>query len=1097
MAQFKKHLFGTSYFGYSNTFEGVYTTSIIDAEEPFTGAIDYRIKASLPLTTYLGKETEWGRNPAQNSWVVSGNMIKTSSLGDSISFILSADLIKISFTSLVNYGIASIEVMEVQSKKIISSETIDTSANGIYSKSMAYGLYQVTIKNTDGKPLELLKMDARVVSFQVEVQTSLDGKVWSGFNKVTLTETGTKDIWTGKSAIVTNQKFVQSRFHLITSDINSTPFIDTIDVSSGDISKYAMDGYWYCAVDFEQVAAEQNVTFSKVKRVEWKETSQPQTTATIRSTSKAQGMPTTSDLSTSTYWPEETAPYTVNRDTSNLYGIPYSRLALAESSTFSSITFQQLTPENYGLQNSKNQNWKFWSDQSFYPYNSAGTDLYYEFYVNKMDLIEGVPPLFTIKNAPRNTNKMFAIPEKYKNHSFFVRIVLAREKTKQTPVVDYLDCYANMQYSNTRKAQETPLKLTPVLENQTTINQSDVSVSQFNWPSNTQILPINVQYLKGSTRHLTIQYNPKYPGQMELYFESKKAALNDRNHVSFSANDSTFKDILRATSVADEPVASTLKIKGNRLVYHYAYDGATVKFPVPTKVELPMNYTPDLLPSKKYAFKLIGGWPNQTQIVPFSMTWKELAELITENETSLKSANKDIKLYNGKLPQGVSVTLPNTSKNTKVVLSYSSGPGWITRNSTWNGLSNDQIVGNIPSINGYSYTDWTSEEKIFTGYVNDNDKNHPYIRTQKVSYGNDFESTYTVQSGETYTSIAKKFNVDPFDLERTNTSKNLTAGIKIKIQPSFTLPEINPEVIFDNINPYKVEIIPYTTKRKDGELLSNDTVTLGSDDEQALAYTYKKSEVIKVTMIRGKETNGRDPLPFANVSNITNITSLDGTVKYTPYSKAVSTGSEIGDYELKDNYIYWTSKHSLSKEPAANDSYIVYLQYQTVDTVKIVMTSEYKEMVGYDKLWRSEDILIMDGIVTPTSDFKKALPAKETFSGYNPLIKDVEYVVEDDDLWVQTKVVKEGNTSYLYASMNGENPKRNWYPEINTGYYYLDDQEYYMYSEPITTTYGDTEIPIVSDVLYQQDGLKLQIAATNYITNSTLDVLDDTYEQVF
>ena len=57
--------------------------------------------------------------------------------------------------------------------------------------------------------------------------------------------------------------------------------------------------------------------------------------------------------------------------------------------------------------------------------------------------------------------------------------------------------------------------------------------------------------------------------------------------------------------------------------------------------------------------------------------------------------------------------------------------------------------------------------------------------------------------------------------------------------------------------------------------------------------------------------------------------------------------------------------------------------------------------------------------------------------------------------------------------MNGEDPHRNWYPTIQTGFYYLNDQEYYMYSEPVETTFKEKDVPILKNVRTDSEGLSL------------------------
>lgn len=404
------------------------------------------------------------------------------------------------------------------------------------------------------------------------------------------------------------------------------------------------------------------------------------------------------------------------------------------------------------------------------------------------------------------------------------------------------------------------------------------------------------------------------------------------------------------------------------------------------------------------------------------------------------------------------------------------------------------ILASIPSVGDYSYTDWTSEEKAYTGYINPNDIRSPYIRNQKVRYTSGTESTHYISEGDTYESIAKSKGIDVFDLQKANNNKDLIPGETLIIPANFSLPAINPEAIFDNINPYIVEIIPYSVTKKDGKILEDKLITLGSDDEEPLTYTYTESEPITIELERGEVKNGRDALPYASVLSIYSIQDEAGNV-YQPYSIS-SSGTETGDFQLKDNYIDWHTSHSLSKEPAAGVKYTVVLTYQTIDTIRIVMTSDYIEKSGYDKLWRSDDVKVLNGVCTPKKDTWIELPDQSEYKGYTDKLTDVNYVVEDNDLWVKTSVEKLDDRFYLKATMSNEDPKRNWYPEINTGYYYLQDKEYYMYSEPIQTRFADKEIPIIKNVTNSTNGIRLNLHSANQLLNSKLTIYDGSYEPI-
>ncbi|MGM0165034.1 LysM peptidoglycan-binding domain-containing protein [Enterococcus sp. DIV1059_2] len=1095
MAQFKKHLFGSAYFGYTNTFEGVYTTEVIDADEPFTGTVDYKVKIALPECIYYGKDEEWAKLPTSSSWSVSGNYLTTAEMNAVASYYLSTDKITLIFDSKTGYSTASIRVSRARDKSVVYEGTIDTSTTAQFVQQFNYDLYYIEVKNTDGKRLRLESLKGRVTSFKLAARTSKDNKVWNEYEDIHMTQIGSSNEWTGSSTSVSEQRFVQTKVALATSDIAVTPEVDVITVSSGDTSTYANDGWWYCAVDLASAARNAGTTFKKAKRVEWKEATHPQCKTVIRSTSTKNTFPTKDQVSQATYWKEESAPYVVNRTSlENSYGTPWSRIALKKGIQQSSLMSWEMSPAQYGLANTKNTHWNSWNDQSFYPLQAAGTKITYEFYINKNDLEKGIPPVLTITDVPNNKNRTFSLPANFKNQYFYVRIQMERVANAQTPVVDFLDMYGTLKYSNYSTSKENNAEVSAIMDNQESITHATVNPSDFNWPSNAQILPENRILISSSERKISIEYKSKYPGQLELYFQSKTTEANNRNVVVKSATDNTFIEKVKALTIADTPVASTQQVDPNRLVFHYAYDGGIVQFPNATSIELPTNYTPDLIDGKKYRFKFISGWPDEYQLVPFSMTWKDFAEMYGQNETTLVQSNPNIRLYNGKLPQGLEVKFPNTSLNLKVNLRFKLSSNYYSDSSIWNSLSNDNIIAEIPSDDDFSYTDWTSEEKIYTGFINANDKKHPYIRTQKVKYTSGVESTYVVKNSDTYDSIAKKYGIDSYDLQKSNNNEVLVVGSSITIPANFSLPAINPEAIFDNTNPYIVELIPYSVKRKDQQLLKDDIITLGSDDEKPLSYTYTNSEPITISLVRGSEKNGQDPLPYAGVNKILSIIDANG-INYIPHSIAAS-GTETGDYKLTNNYVDWSTHHNLSKEPAMGTKYTVVLQYSTIDSIRVVMTSDYKESIGYDKLWRSEDVKTIEGIVTPSQDYILELPNKTSYSGFNSSLTDVEYVVEDDDLWVKTYIETNGNKSFLHATMNNENPKRNWYPEINTGFYYLQDQEYYLFSEQVSKTYQDKEIPIINNVLYSDTGLYLQEEVTNLLQNSTLELVEPSYEIV-
>lgn len=213
-------------------------------------------------------------------------------------------------------------------------------------------------------------------------------------------------------------------------------------------------------------------------------------------------------------------------------------------------------------------------------------------------------------------------------------------------------------------------------------------------------------------------------------------------------------------------------------------------------------------------------------------------------------------------------------------------------------------------------------------------------------------------------------------------------------------------------------------------------------------------------------------IPYNNVSAVTSIRNDVTGIFYMPYQN--SGGIESGDYILDRNSIDWSPSQASASEPAAGQSYTVTFTANLIDTIKIIYTSDYKERTSYDKLWRSETVVEISDTVSAGADKQIALPKKSAFAGYNEsTLTNVQYIVEDNDLWVQTAVKEIGGKPHLLASLNGEDPKRNWYPTVQTGFYYLNDQEYYLYSEPLTHIYGEEAVPVIADVTYNEKGLSL------------------------
>lgn len=1089
MAQFGKHLFSTSYFGKTNTFDGEYETDVIDAGDVFTGTVDISLKAILPPVTYVANNLELAYTDS-TKWAYHGTSATAATIGAQVKMLACGSKFVLNFNTASGRGTASVALYNIETE-VTTNYTIDTAATGVLTINAVYANYILTVTTTSASSVTLNSIVVMVANIGVEIRTAStwvsDVYNWSNYVSVTLAYNTTTQRYEGKSPSVTSRKYVQARLHLATSDSTAAPIADAITISSGDITKYAKAGYWYAAVNMKNAATDAGVTFKKVKRLEWKEKTAPKSTLTLRSTSIASSglttIPSAAEVLDGSYWKAETAPYVVTRGTTLNYGTPLARISLGEkengfteSMTNSSVMIGPLNPAKAGFADTKLTSWLSWAAQLFYPTNKNNTSVTFELYKNKTDVTAGLAPIFIISSPELASNRKINLPKDSFSESIYLRIVLQRSTGRQSPVVDYIDLSAHMAYQSNSalgRYSDTLSGLDNVTVATTAAllgrkNLRTISHTLFNWPSYTQALSVNNLSIINAPRSIQISYKPKYAGQVNVGFGT---TLIEK--MTFGTLTTPVIE-LKSKVTAWEPVASTRSVSATNLYFHYTYDGGTVNFPNVTERDLSTNFTPNLLTSKKYRFYLTNGWKQETFQLPFSMSWEELAEMVDFTVAELKTANTNVKLYQNKLSMGFVVNLPNYSKNALIQLAFQSTSNSLTEKSVWNGTENENILASIPKGGTYQYTDWVSDEVIYNGLLNTNNKFASYVRTQLASYDTRQEGSYLVtQTTETAASIASLYSIVVDDLVRMNNGKKtFKKGQTVLVPSTFMLPEVEPGVIYEGNNPFVVEIIPDSVYRtKDDTFLAEDILISGSDDEAGIQYTLKESTNIQVTLTRGSIANGKEVIPFSNVMKIISIKGKTSGTSYVPYQKI--SASEMGDYKLSGNTVDWSTSHSGSKEPAASEEYIVTFTHGIVDTLKIIYTSEYKEKSAFDKLWRSVQVKELKGIVSPDKDVYLALPTKESFSDYKKYYSDVRYLVEDNDLWVQTSIKEIDGVPYLYATLNGEDPKRNWYPTVQTGFYYLNDQEYYLYSEPVTHRYTKEELPIIKGVTYSQKGLSL------------------------
>ena len=728
MAQFGKHLFGTSYFGKTSTFDGEYMIEPIDAGEPFTEKIHIEVEAVLPNAVYTATSLDLVF-PNKTNWTFSGSRANTTKVGSIIQLLACGSRFVFNFVQQTGGGRLSVTFRNVQTGTE-TVHTIDTAVSAQLIVDKAYADYQVTLTTLDAKPVGFLNATIAVANIGAEVRTARvlqpTGHVWGAWVKVPLAYNEARTKLIGDSSLFTDQQYVQVRFHLATSDSEKAPFLDKADISGGDITKYAADGYWYAAINLNNAASDKGVTFKRVKRLEWQEKETAFSAINIRSTSIASAgsttVPTLTEVPDNSYWKPESARYRVRRGVGGVYGTPWSRLSLGEagngftqSNTNASVMIGPITPKQSGFTNTQLLQWLGWDDLSDYPTNKQGTSITYEWYKNKQDVQRGIAPIHIVEQPEKIQNRTFSITPEEFSQEIYLRIVLRRTAGRQSPVVDFVDSSARLRYQSPSSLGSFTDKLSGLDNVASAKTEADlgkrqlrtISYTLFDWPNLSQALAVNAENLRKSQRTYSISYSPKYNGQVHVGFGTNLAA-----ELSFPATTTPTHTLHSKVTVA-EPSASTKDVPSNRLFWHYNYDGGTVNFPRITERDLATDFTPNLLKAKQYRFHLINGWRQESFQLPYSMTWEEAAEMMDVEVAALKLENKHVKLYKGKINQGNELLLPNNTLNPLIKLAFQSTNNLVTEKSTWNGVQNDNVLAEIPNGGTYQYIDWVSDEVIY------------------------------------------------------------------------------------------------------------------------------------------------------------------------------------------------------------------------------------------------------------------------------------------------------------------------------------------------------------------------------------------------
>lgn len=619
------------------------------------------------------------------------------------------------------------------------------------------------------------------------------------------------------------------------------------------------------------------------------------------------------------------------------------------------------------------------------------------------------------------------------NKPFRIKISLSRRFDKESPVVSNLSLISEMIYEESKVFEDVPFSA--VENNNTGVELIvDMSTLTFTPPAEARA---PIFYLEDKTDR---------PLDVSLFYESQR---NEAGTLSISnqtqmPNDKVFA---RTKEYVDESGAGVRK--------HYQYGGGTAMFGKKDEEIMPSAFSPSLNETKLYRYYLINGWYSATEqnVIPDSLNSNVKIAWKTEDDLTLRT------------------NLTSKSSHNAIIESLTD-------------LSGDAVIGEVLEESTWEEVDWVSEEKVYFGRCNLNNIHEDYIRLHETpESGDSLDTKYIAQIGDTYESVAAMFGIDEEDLRETNQDEGtLRIGSEILVPSRIVLPAIDPHVTV-GVSPYEIQIV-YNSVRQGTRVVPDDRIV-----RARLNIIEKEVLIEKEEVIRGSILNGKDFLQNPLVSEIVGIWTL-------PNDPVLAPNYQSGlDYTLTNGQVNWSPVAVNSREPQVGSKYYVSYKCKKPTAVQVIIGSDYQEESGIDRIWRSPEVKIFKGVCQPGQDYVATLPPVEAWlDSNNPEVKEIEYMIEDNDLWVKTWVdfdEREG-VFKAHGSLQDRIPKDNWFPTIQAGYYYLGKKEHFLFSEPITYSPKDQEIPKARNISYVKglidNAASFEESSMNLVRNSGFEV---------
>jgi hypothetical protein len=1081
MAQYKHNFYGTSYYGATNAYSGIYETHYINTDETLNGTANFKIKVELPKALYANDDGEIVIEPAGTTYT----QIVGTPYGKSFSYKRMNNIATVirtsatcdSFTMHYLATADSVVSVNVEVRKW-TSETAYTSTNHVVNiksgttqaslwsaPTLDYATYDfiVTFPVDAVGVLNFGAFEIGATHLTVETRAGLNDAAWTTYVNVPYTKTPINGNWyylEGVTPSYAGKNRLQLKIFMASSDNDLSPLVEDILATSGNTGNRTEDGRWIADIDMAAIASALTKTFRKVLRINWTDNIPAGTAITYRSRSSA----VRAELPISPL----SVPYVKN----------VNRLRLKEGKTYGYITTPLINPSSHNT-NLQNMNWVDWVDQSYLPPDRVETGYKYEL-LDEKDAV-----MVTIDNPHSAQSKLLI--NTLRNRPFKLRIRIFKRFDKSSPAVDQLIFTSKLHFSEDKVMRTSDVSAVDELGTGEKI-VLDVATLIYNLPVELTKFQVEYKLIDETVRPQSVT-----PSDLYLYFGSEKTATSRKN-VTVNPNDKVW-----VKAVGVEPGV------GAGLIKHYQYGGGLSYFETDRddikKYPMTAAFTPSLKSGKLYRNLIKSGWPTQYHTVkqgetPYtvSLIYSTTAEAILALPGNSHLNNVANYNENGTIKEKQVVEIPNNTLNSNIKVYWESEKDVaegirkaLTDKLVHNALPNDNVMAEVLAALAKGRVDWVSEEKIYDGFLNLNNNTQSYQREHTIpdaSQDQNFE--HAVKNGETYTSIASVYGIHEEDLRWKNNAKDKLATDSpltgsILIIPSKIILPVVPSNIQISDNPYEIEIVHNSVKVMN-ELLPTETI--GHVEFEVI---YKEMYAVRQPVLRGATANTSDMLPHNKVIAVTAIFDSLVEVVAAPYYLKDT------DYTTFSNSIDWSLTSPIGKEPAPGNTYYVSYSYNQPVGLRLRIDSDYQVQIGSDRLWRSAEIKEFSGVVEPGKDFRKELPAITEWADYDaPNVYDVDYIIEDNDLWTKTWIEESFDHSYVVGSLMGKRPKDNWLPYIHTGFYYLGKDEYYLFSEPLEVELTDQDIPIAKNVQYVNGkygkAVQVQPGSSNMVRNSSFQV---------